>query len=81
MARLDQQRQDELEPRRIETTRNKLIELGHNVTEVNDKNIVFIANGVTVIFWPYSGWFSGKKPVGSGRGFGKLLKALTKETQ
>jgi len=76
MGRLDTQRQSELEPERIASTTRRLRELGYEIETQNPSNIIFKANGLTVIFWPYSGWFSAKKPIGSGRGFKNLLKAL-----
>jgi len=34
-----------------------------------------------IVFWPYTGWYQGKKPLGrvKGRGIKKLLKILIQE--
>jgi len=77
--RLNQNRQDELEPYRIETTKFALQELGAKNLRMIDYGAGFRFNflDLEVRFWPYSGWWSGSK-IGSGRGFRKLLQILEK---
>lgn len=74
MARLDKDRQAELEPKRIEYAAQKISELGY-ITEIKGKCILFQFNGYTVSFWPYSGWHSGKS-IDQGRGLNNLLKQI-----
>lgn len=74
--RLNKEREERLEPIRIESTKKKLEELGYVVTHIEgDKKLTFIYNNSKVTFFPYSGWFSGKT-VKDGRGFKKLLKEI-----
>lgn len=75
MARLNQQRQAELEPLRIEKTVEKLKSIGIEITFQDKSRIEFIWKGETVKFFPYSGWHAGKS-IKDGRGFGNLLKQL-----
>ena len=75
MARLDQERQAELEPMRIRFAKNKLSELGYEIVGESDNCIQFIYNGSKISFFPYSGWYTGKG-IGSGRGINKLMKQL-----
>lgn len=76
MARLDEKRQKSLEPKRYQSTMEKIKEMGHQVEPVNDTRYDIIFKNIRIQFFPYSGWFSGKKPIGSGRGFKNLLKKL-----
>jgi len=68
------ERQNRLEPRRIEGTKKELEGLGYKV-EGDDKKLTFIYKNSIVTFFHYSGWFSGRT-VTDGRGFKKLLKQL-----
>ena len=80
MARLDTQRQSDLEPKRMKYCFDSLMEMGHLVSvKDNTTLIIETKSGIIIQFYPYSGWFSGKKPIGQGRGFKNLLKALKKE--
>ena len=73
--RLDQEREAEFQPKRMESCKKKLEELGFLVNEVNNTELQFVFKNNTIKFWPYSGWYSGKF-VKSGRGFVNLLKKL-----
>lgn len=73
--RLDQEREKELQPKRIELAVKKLNELGYISMEVDDTKIKFWHKGETVTFFPYSGWHSGKS-IKDGRGLANLLKQL-----
>ena len=75
MPRLDQNRQQELEPKRIASCKNKLIELGFEITYEDHTRIEFNFKESKVSLWPYSGWHTGKT-IKDGRGFEKLLKQL-----
>lgn len=74
--RLDQEREQKLQPQRMKSCREKLEELGFEVSEVGNTQLSFMFNGSKISFWPYSGWHSGKT-IKDGRGFQKLLKQLT----
>lgn len=74
--RLNQQRQKELEPKRIEFAKKELEKLGYVVTQF-DKEIEFNYKGNVIKFFPYSGWYSGKG-IGHGRGIKQLIKQLTR---
>jgi hypothetical protein len=73
--RLDKDRQRELEPLRINVGKQKLLELGIEVTFEDKTSLHFVHKGKTVRFFPYSGYFSGQS-VKSGRGIQNLLKQL-----
>lgn len=73
--RINQERQKELEPKRLEFARNTLERLGYSVDVVYEKEIQFQHKGVLVKFFPYSGWFTGKSVI-DGRGIDKLLNQL-----
>ena len=75
MARLNEERQRELEPKRMEYAIAELLKLGYTPTFVGDKILTFIFKGEKVSLFPYSGWHSGK-PIKDGRGIEKLLKQL-----
>lgn len=74
MARLNIERQQELEPKRIMFGKQEIEKLGFKCTE-HEKHLTFDFNGNTITYFPYSGWHSGKgiKP---GRGVHNLLKQL-----
>jgi len=77
MSRLNEERQLTLEPQRMESTRKALEDLGCQVEQISNSTMkITTPTGFPVAFWPYSGWFSGKKPVGSARGFSKLVAKL-----
>lgn len=75
MSRLNQERQNELEPQRIAFAKDKLEQLGFDITYEDSSKIQFLLKNKTITFYPYSGWHSGKgiKP---GRGLNELLKQL-----
>lgn len=74
MARLDKERQKELEPLRMRKALNEIKKLGYKVS--NSKNqIWFLFNGYVVNYYPYSGWASGKS-IKDGRGLKNLLKQI-----
>ena len=73
--RLDQERQNYLEPKRVHSTAKKLMDLGFNVEIFGGNRIEFLFEGKLVTFFPYSGWFTGKT-VTDGRGFNNLLKQI-----
>lgn len=75
MARLNIERQKELEPLRIDYARQELKKLGIKIAFQNDTRIEFYHRGSVVKLYPYSGWHCGKS-IKDGRGINKLLKQL-----
>lgn len=75
MARLDTERQQRLEPTRMEYAIKKLTELGFTPEKVGGTQLTFIYKGATIRLFPYSGWHTGKT-IQDGRGIEKLLKQL-----
>ena len=83
---MEQERRDRregLEPSRIQYAMKKLGELNVKKSIVAGGDQICIEfSGNRVDFWPYTGWFCGRKPIGNikGRGIAKLighLKILT----
>ena len=72
MTRLDTERQNRLEPKRIEYAIQQIQKLGFEVNKVSDHEINFQYKGHTIKFFPYSGWATIK----DGRGLNKLLLQL-----
>ncbi len=70
--RLNQEREAELQPKRIASCTKSLKELGFTVKDgisnglPDPTKIDVNGYGIEFQFWPYSGWWSGKK-LGSGR--------------
>lgn len=60
MARLDTERQNELEPKRMSYAKNSLIMMGFKICYEDKTRLEFLYNGHIVKFYPYSGWHSGK---------------------
>lgn len=75
MARLDIERQNTLEPKRMEFAKNKLSELKLKIVFESETELIFLFNENKITLFPYSGWHSGKG-IKSGRGLTKLLKQL-----
>lgn len=74
-SRLDQEREERLQPQRIAYAREQIEALGYEVRKVDHTSIAFLFRGNTITVWPYSGWFSGRG-VRQGRGLKKLLKQI-----
>ena len=73
---MDEQRakhRAQVEPERVTYAIKQLTDAGHTVHKVDNQSLK--VNG-TIMFWPFTGWFSGKG-VGSGRGIKKLLDKLS----
>lgn len=77
MARLNIERQNELEPKRIDYAKQKIQELGYDIIYETDRYIQFIFKDHKIIFYPYSGWHTGKT-ITDGRGIKKLLNQIKK---
>jgi hypothetical protein len=75
MPRLNQERQKELEPERIDYAIRVVENTGCRVHYRSGTEIRFMFNKHEVRLFPYSGWHSGKSIV-DGRGIDKLLKQI-----
>jgi hypothetical protein len=74
MARLNNNRQEKLEPKRLRHAVDKIIELGYTV-EIDEKKISFEFKGEKVTLFPYSGWHTGKS-IKDGRGLENLINQI-----
>lgn len=76
MARLNKERQEKLEPKRVDYSYNALKEIeGVSIIKRTDTEVRFLWKGHMVKFYPYSGWHTGKS-ITDGRGFKNLIKQL-----
>lgn len=78
MARLNVERQIELEPQRLKYAKEQISNLGYEVSEHNGNELRFFHKGEIVKFFPYSGWATGAT-IKDGRGLRKLLNQLKTE--
>lgn len=62
-------------PKRMESCKTKIIELGYEILYETDKHFEFEHIGDRVRVFPYSGWCTGKS-IKDCRGFGNLLKQI-----
>jgi hypothetical protein len=76
MARLDTDRQEKLEPKRMEYAIKAIQRLGYEITYQDSTKIKFEFNGKPVTLFPFSGWHTGKT-IKDGRGINHLLKQLS----
>lgn len=75
MARLDTERQKELEPKRMKFAMNAVKKLGYEITHEEDTWFTFAYKGCPVKFFGYSGWFTGRT-VKDGRGLQNLINQI-----
>ena len=75
MSRLNIDKQNKLQPKRVQHALYKLIEHNVEIIEVTDTEIRLMHNYLEVKFFPYSGWHTGKS-ITDGRGLDNLLKQL-----
>ena len=80
MARLNQEREERLQPLRMDHAKKKLEAMGYEVKECGDCEIQFKHKGSIVKFYPYSGWATGAT-IKDGRGLDNLLKQLNPQQQ
>ncbi len=73
--RLDTERQELLEPKRIDHYKKKIVEFGYSITVEDKTHLEFIFKGSTIHVFPYSGWCSGKT-ITDCRGLSNLLKQI-----
>lgn len=72
MARLDTDRQEKLEPKRMAFSKSQIEGKGYVITYEDERKIQFEFKGKTVTYFPYSGWATGPT-ITDGRGLNKLL--------
>lgn len=78
MARLNIERQKELEPKRLDYAHERLTTLTYvDILETTDKKIVFKFKNKRCTIYPFSGYFNGKS-IKPGRGIDYLLQQLQK---
>ena len=75
MPRLDIDRQNKLQPKRMAYAKSEIEKRGYSVTEVGDTELQFEYNGKIIKFFPYSGWATGGT-IKDGRGLKKLLEQI-----
>lgn len=75
MPRLNIERQKALEPKRVQLAKKEIERLGFSVIIENEILIKFVFKNSPVLFYPYSGWHSGKT-IKDGRGLKNLLKQI-----
>lgn len=73
--RLDQEREKELQPKRIQYAAKKLNELGYISLDIDNTKIIFWHKGEKCVLYPYSGWHTGKS-IKDGRGLQNLLNQI-----
>lgn len=77
MSRLDKERKNQLEPKRMSYAIEKLSELGVFVEKKDETTLRFWWKNEIVTYYPYSGWHTGKSII-DGRGIDNLLNQLKK---
>lgn len=75
MSRLNIERQNKLEPKRLEYAKEKLNGLGYFITYEDNTRLEFEYKGKTIRFYGYSGWYTGSS-VRDGRGITSLIEQL-----
>lgn len=75
MSRLDKDRQQKLEPIRMEFARKQITDLGYEILVEDETSLLFMFKKHTVKFFPYSGWATGRK-IKDGRGLAALLEQI-----
>lgn len=73
--RLNQEREEKLQPLRMTYANNAIQERGYKVTIVSKNELNFEYKGNKIIYFAYSGWHSGKG-IQDGRGILKLLRQI-----
>ena len=73
--RLNQEREAELEPTRLQAAMETITNLGFTVEQIDKSSIKFTYDDRPIIYYPYSGWATGKS-IKDGRGLDNLTKQL-----
>lgn len=75
--RLNQEREKELQPLRLEHYKKKIIEFGYVIVNEEETTLMFRFKDAIISVFPYSGWSSGKT-ITDCRGLKNLLKQIKK---
>jgi len=78
MTRLNQERQNKLEPLRMQKAIKEFEKLGFKTQQVSDTELHITIDAISdsiVKYFPYSGWATGRD-IKDGRGLKKLLRQL-----
>jgi len=75
MSRLNIDRQNKLESKRLAYAKAEIEKLGYKVMQMGKTKLVFEFDGCLVHFYPYSGWHSGTT-IKDGRGLEKLIEQI-----
>ena len=75
MARLNKDREEVLQPRRVLNSIFKIRKKGYEINRIDKTTISFQFKGSTILFYPYSGWHTGKT-IKDGRGLKNLLNQI-----
>jgi len=75
MGRLNIERQNALEPKRLQHAKREIEKLGYKIVSETETELRFEYMGHIVYYFPYSGWHSGSS-IKDGRGLSKLLSQL-----
>jgi len=73
--RLDQQKEQTLQPKRMQYAIDKIRALGLPIITKTETELIFMYGNNKIHFFPYSGWHSGSG-IQAGRGLNKLLNQL-----
>lgn len=73
--RLDQEKQQMLEPKRMQVAKDAIQKLGLPITYSDETTLKFRYNDHIITYYPYSGWHTGKG-IKDGRGLQNLLNQL-----
>ena len=75
MARLDIEKQNKIEPQRVDYAKKEVEKLGFQIIFECKNRIEFEYLGEKIQFYPYSGWATGKS-ITDGRGLKNLLNQI-----
>jgi hypothetical protein len=75
MARLDKDREQKLQPIRVNGAIKQIEALGHKIISQSQIEISFLYKDNVITYFPYSGWASGKG-IKDGRGLKNLLTQI-----
>ena len=75
MTRLDEDRKDELQPKRMEYAFEQINKAGYEILDSDRTSLKFEFKGAIVTLFVYTGWHTGKT-IKDGRGIHNLLKQI-----
>lgn len=73
--RLDIDRQNDLQPKRMEFAKEQLVRAGYEIIYEDATKIKIMHRGNEITLFPYSGWHTGKG-IKDGRGLRNLLSQI-----